>query len=167
MELRFQLTAEEYVYAVLQYWRRARRFNRLLLQLILALFLVAFDTLVLAIPTIRDKGPAWFGLATGVFLLVDLYVLAPWRLRRLFRRSPNVNNEHRMTIGDDGIKTVLPNAVEDVRWTALQKVYETERLFLVMYSPVQFYIIPKRALATAELNVFRALVRTRGLAASD
>lgn len=163
MELRFQLTADEYVHAVREYWRRARRFNRLLIQLIFGLFLVSFDLLVLVIPTIHDKGFAWFAFAFGVFLIFDLYVLVPHRARRLFRRSPNINGEHRMTIDENGIRTVVPNAEENVRWKALQKVYETKQMFLVMYSPLQFYMVPKRVFGAGEADEFRRLLTSKGL----
>ena len=165
MELRYQLTADEYLQATMAYWRRATRFNRILLQQVLASFLVFFDLLVLAIPTIQDKALAWWGLACGVFLFVDLYVLVPYKSRRLFQRSPNINAEHQMTIDEEGIRTVLPNAVEQVRWSALQKVYETRQMFLVMYSPMQFYIVPKRAFNAAQLEHFRELIHAKGLTA--
>ena len=159
----YQLTEDEYVHAQLGYWAHVRRLNRLRIQVVMASILVLFGLAALVTPRLQDKTGGWFIVFVGSFLFVDCYVLAPYRLRRMFRRSPNTSAPRRVVITEDGIKIALPNSSEEVRWGAFQKAHELENEFLLMYSPVSFVILPKRAFDAVGLEEFRSVLRAKGL----
>src|SRR5690348_7349051 len=113
-------------------------------------------------PTTHN-GLAWLLLPCGVYLLCDRYLLAPYRLRRLFRRSPMVSCERRVSINPNGITTVLPNGTEDMRWSVFQRVDELNGNFLLFYAPNSYYVLPKRVFTTGSLEEFCSLLREKNL----
>jgi YcxB-like protein len=163
MDMSYQLTEDEYVHAQLGYWARVRRPNRLRIQVVVASTFVLIGLAVLATQWRQDKTGGLLLVSFGSFLFVDRYVLAPYRLRRMFRRSPNTSAPCRVVITDDGMKIVLPNSHDELRWGAFQKAHELANEFLLMYSPASFVILPKRAFDGARLEEFRSVLRGKGL----
>ena len=163
MEMNYQLTEDEYVHAQLGYWAQVRRPNRLRIEVVMASILVLFGLTVLVTPWLQDKIGGWFCLLVGSFLFVDRYLVAPYRLRRMFRRSPNTSAPCRVAITEDSIKITLPNSSDELRWGAFQKAHELGDEFLLMYSPASFAILPKRVFDTAGLEQFRSVLRAKGL----
>jgi hypothetical protein len=163
VEIDYQLTEDEYVHAQLAFWSHVRRPNRLRIQTLIASVSLLLSLAALSLPRIRDKGLAWLILFFSLFLFVDRYLLAGYRLRRVFRRSPNTSSGRHVTITEDGIKIVLPNSSEEINWSAFQKVHELEHEFLLMYSPQSFVIIPKRAFDAEGFGHFRSVVHNKGL----
>jgi hypothetical protein len=163
MEMSYQLTEDEYAHAQLGYLAHVRRPNRLRFQVVMATFFVLFGLAVLVTSWLRDKTGGWFILSFGLFLFVDRYVLAPYRLRRMFRRRPNTSAPRRVSITEDGIKIVQPNSSDEMQWGAFQKAHELAAEFLLMYSPTSFVLLPKRAFDVAGLEEFRSVLRAKGL----
>ena len=163
MEVEYQLTEDEYLRAQLGYWRRVRRFNMLLLEMILAFVVILFALVIFALPRFVDKAPAWGGICFGILLLLNLYALIPYKIRRVFRQSPNTRAPRRLTINEDNLRMVLPNSSEDLRWEAFQKAHELGAGFLLMYGPRSFVIVPKRAFDNEGLERFRSVLRNKHL----
>jgi len=157
MELNYKLSEEEFVRVQI-----SRHTVALRIQSALGYFFVLLYLLVLFMPTIHNRS-AWLLLPFGIYLLCDRYLLAPYRLRRLFRRSPMISCERRVSINPDGITTVLPDATEDMRWSAFQRVDESNGNFLLFYAPRSYYVIPKRTFTTGSLEEFRSLLLEKGL----
>jgi len=159
----FQLTEEEYVRAQLGYWTRVRSPNRIRILMAIAVLNLMISVCILVIPWFEDKSIAWVFLAVGAFLLVDRYWLAPYRLRRLFRRSPNARSVRRVVITDEGMEIVMPNSSDNLKWAAFQKAHELDAEFLLMYAPNAFVIMPKRVFDEGGLVQFRSMLAKNGL----
>ena len=159
----YQLTEDEYVRAQLGYWSHARSPNRVQIQAVIAVVNLVIGVCVLAFPQVEDKSIAWVFFAVGAFLLLDRYWLAPYRLRRLFRRSPNTRSVRRVLITDEGIDIEMPNSSDKLKWAAFQKAYELEAEFLLMYAPTSFVIMPKRVFDEAGLVQFRSMLSRNAL----
>jgi hypothetical protein len=159
VEVEYQLTEDEYVEAQLGYWRQARRFNMIRLEMVLASVLVLFAAVVFALPGIADKVPAWGAICLSTLLLLNRYVVAPYKIRRIFRRSPNTRAPHRLAIDDENLRIVLPDSSEDLRWEAFQRAHELKAEFLLMYGPRSFVIVPKRAFDREGLDDFSRVLR--------
>ena len=170
MEVQYQITEDEFADAQLQFCSKVLRPNRLLLQFLMAVSLIVLGIVVLLTTGLPDRDfgfqdhmAEWFGIIFGSYLLANRYVFAPYRLRRIFHRSPNTSCERRLLISDAGIKTILPNVTDEALWGAFQKAYDLKNVILVMYSPRQFYIIPTRVFDAAGLDEFRSILRAKGL----
>ncbi len=157
VELNYSLSEDEFQEAQI-----VPRLFMLRFQMVLASFIVLSMLLVFWFRGTRDIIAWWFFLV-GIFLLVDRYALARYRVTRMFRRSPNTSSERSVSIGRDGIKVVMPNANEEVQWSAFQKARELKKTFLVYNGPKSFYIFPKRAFTSEHLEEFRALLREKRL----
>ena len=159
----FQLTEDEFVRAQLGYWTHVRSPNRIRIQVVIAIINLVIGVCVLVLPRFEDKSIAWVFFAIGAFLLVDRYWLVPYRLRRLFRRSPNTRSVRRVVITDDGMEIVMPNSSDTLKWAAFQKAHELDADFLLMYAPTAFVIMPKRAFDEAGLEQFRSMLSKNAL----
>jgi hypothetical protein len=167
VEVEYQLTEDEYLDAQLGYWRQARRFNMIRLEMGLASVLILFAVVVFALPGVGDKVPAWGAICLSALLLLNRYVVAPYKIRRVFRQSPNTRAPHRLAIDEESLKIVLPNSSEDLRWEAFQRAHELKAEFLLMYGPRSFVIVPKRAFNMEGLNDFGRVLRDKHLLMGD
>ena len=133
------------------------------IQTALAWFLVLFMSLVFVLLGVHDKFGGWLAFFFGLFLLVDRYLLAKYRVKRIFHKSPIVGSERTVVINTEGIRTILPNASEEVQWSAFRKARELKDVLLLYYGPHSYYIFPKRAFAGNDLESFRATLREKRL----
>jgi len=163
VKIEYQLTEDEYLQAQLGYWRQARRFNLIRLEMGMVLVVTLFAVVILAFPGIPDKGPAWIAIGFSILLLLNRYVFAPYKIRRVFRQSPNTRAPHQLTINEENLRIVLPNSSEDLRWEAFQRAHELHAEFLLMYGPRSFVIVPKRAFEKDGLERFRSVLRDKRL----
>jgi hypothetical protein len=163
VEVEYQLTEDEYLQAQLGYWRQASRFNMIRLEMVFASVLSLFAVVIFALPGVPDKVPAWGALCFSILLLLNRYVFAPYKIRRVFRRSPNTRAPHRLAINEENLRIVLPNSSEDLRWEAFQRAHELNAEFLLMYGPRSFVIVPKRAFDREGLGRFRSVLRDKHL----
>jgi hypothetical protein len=163
VEVEYQLTEDEYLQAQLGYWRQARRFNMIRLEIVLASVLILFAVVIFVFPGIPDKVPAWGAITFSALLLLNRYVVAPYKIRRVFRQSPNSRAPHRLAINEQNLRIVLPNSSEELRWEAFQGAHELNAEFLLMYGPRSFVIVPKRAFDREGLERFRSVLRDKHL----
>jgi hypothetical protein len=160
VEVEYQLTEDEHLQAQLGYWRQARRFNMIRLEMVLASVLILFAVVIFVLPRIPDKVPAWGAITLSALLLLNRYVVAPYKIRRVFRQSPNTRAPHRLAINEENLRIVLPNSSEDFRWEAFQRA-QLNAEFLLMYGPRSFVIVPKRAFDSEGLERFRSVLRDK------
>ena len=102
------------------------------------------------------------GLIGGTFAgAITRYVYIPWKARRVFRQQKSLQREYTMSWNADGIQTKSKNGENSSSWSDFIRWKESENLFLLYISDIQFYMFPKRAFSNeSELNDFRAhLVR--------
>lgn len=161
--MNYQITEDEYIHAQLGYWTRIRRPSRFFIQVLSAVFFLFVGASIFRMRELGDKNAGWFLLALGAFLLVDRYWLARYRLRRIYRRSPNTSAMRRLTITDQGMEMVMPNSSDTLKWAAFQKAHELDDEFLLMYSPTSFVILPKRVFDGADLAIFRSILAANKL----
>ncbi len=102
-------------------------------------------------------------MSISTIFLVNRYLWAPYRIRRLFRQSPNTRAAHRLAITEETLRIALPNSSETANWNAFQKAHELKAEFLLMYGPRSFVIVPKRAFDDPSLNQFRSMLQSKGL----
>jgi hypothetical protein len=124
------------------------------LEIVLASVLILFAAVIFVFPGIPDKVPAWGAITFSALLLLNRYVVAPYKIRRVFRQSPNSRAPYRLAINEQNLRIVLPNSSEELRWEAFQGAHELNAEFLLMYGPRSFVIVPKRAFDRGDLNGF-------------
>ena len=62
---------------------------------------------------------------------------------------------------DAGFRCGLPNAESQLNWAAISTFFETDALFVLFGSGLQFYTIPKRSLAANDAASLRELLREK------
>lgn len=135
-------------------FRRLRRLRRwLLLLALLACVLFAFR-------------PTWPSGRTLALLL--LVLLLPETMPRLmawlqWRANPQLHRaEMGVTVSATGMRVQSPGAVSDCAWQVFRQVHETDRAFLLSFSPKAsspVLVLPKRAVTgQADLAALRALL---------
>jgi hypothetical protein len=67
-------------------------------------------------------------------------------------------NEIWYEIDDTGFCCGLANSESHLNWLAISSFIETDALFVLVYSGVLFYTIPKRVLAAADASSLRELL---------
>jgi YcxB-like protein len=163
MEITYQLNEDEFVGAHLDYWLRIRkRYAQRAVDVVGVLLIVAAILELFRPSPHNGSASALLGLV-GAWMIGSRRIWWPYFLRRTFRRSPNLQAEQRVSVDDEGIRITGPQSTEQVRWGAFQKAYETENAFLLLYSPVAFYIVPRRAFVANALGEFRNILQEKGL----
>lgn len=158
MEIKFILSPEEYAEAQ-QYWQRrlGPRWTRISIPVfwVVGFILILCGVLLLI-------GSVWFigilCLVYGLFLVAWRGFLGNFRFRREFRRSKTLQGEITMDITEEWLSTFASYGESKVRWDTFSGYLETPHLFLLGVPPRQFYMIPKRALASGELDAVRQLL---------
>ncbi len=135
-------------------FRRLRRLRRwLLLLVLLACVLFAFR-------------PTWpNGRTLALLLLVLLLAETMPRLMAWlqWRANPQLHRaEMGVTVSATGMRVQSPGAVSDCAWQVFRQVHETDRAFLLSFSPKAsspVLVLPKRAVTgQADLAALRALL---------
>jgi len=160
---RFQLSEGEYFKATKEYCYRLRR-SGLISRLVtpVGILLSLLTGFVLVFITVHDP-VVWLGLVLGLYAALCRSVLWPYRVRRIFRKSPNLLLEQHLLIGDEAIEVETNVSRGEMRWQGFQKAYETTDVFLLFLSPVSFFLLPKRAFAPDDLDKLREVLRSKGL----
>jgi hypothetical protein len=103
--------------------------------------------------------PAPFGLMGAYFLYCG------FALRRLFRKlyRNDQRYQHEITadISEDGVHVVTPSKDTQLKWSAIVRFLESDKIFMFFYAEWNFSIVPKRAFASDEIDPFRDLLRRK------
>jgi hypothetical protein len=128
------------------------------------LFLVALVALAIRFAVHPTwSGGAWLILGpAGLFLLKALPGL---QVRQQWRANPLLRHEVEFTVSAAGVRVRTPTTTTDYSWEVFQKVDETDRFFLLSFSPraaSPFLLLPKGALRNQlELAMLRDLLHRK------
>jgi len=170
-ELTVTLQEEDFVHA----YRPPPRSKRLSFRLLTsaALLLLAIILLLVTFPSARlafSRSPLLDGLLGAVILaaglVAALLIAAPGLRRRAarstLRDSPGMADPIDYTSDDEGFAVRTTYSQARYPWEQLWDWRETERIVLILPTPRNFYVVPKRALDEAALDRLRAhLARSR------
>jgi hypothetical protein len=90
--------------------------------------------------------------------LVFLTAQIAYRAGVELRFAPMEGKEIWYEIDDTGFRCGLANAESHLNWLAISGFIETDALFVLVYSGILFYTVPKRALAAADARSLRELL---------
>jgi hypothetical protein len=118
---------------------------------VVLVFCALIIALIAAFPNpglIANTRPLLILFAVWIFLLAVTPFLSA---RRQFAKQAYLREPWGQIFTTEGIKTSSPSTSSEMKWSILQSVRETNRLFLLYYAPTQALIIPKRFFSNPEL----------------
>jgi hypothetical protein len=123
--------------------------------------------------TIHSDNPAVRGdepFVTVAFALMGAYfVYCGFALKRLFRQRFRKDRrfQHDVTadISEEGVHVVTDFEDTHLKWSALLRFLESDRIFMFFHSELIFSVVPKRAFGAGEIEPFRELLRRKIVAA--
>ena len=114
---------------------------------------------------IRDEDPfvaVPFGLMGAYFLYCGFALRRLFR--KLYRNDERFRHEITADISEDGVHVVTPSADTHLKWSAIVRFLESDKIFMLFYAEWTFSVVPKRAFAPGEIDPFRDLLRRKILA---
>jgi hypothetical protein len=106
-------------------------------------------------------GPRWWTLvwfplaALEWFHVLDL---GPWAARAAFGGNPKFREPYELAFDDAGIHFKTPTIDSQLAWATYTRVLEDERVWLLVYGPRMYTVLPKRAFDTNSTEALRALL---------
>ena len=97
----------------------------------------------------------------GSLILICPLVFFSTRIRRDFRRHPNLAREYRLHADDNGLQLVSDVNQGGGKWASYTAFRETANLFVIYCGARMFFMVPKRAFNGAQLDEFRRLIRQK------
>jgi len=91
-----------------------------------------------------------FNLLAAPVVLVIGVISRRILLRRLMNDSPGYAEEHTTTLDDSGLHVEMKSASFRLSWNTICKVIKSRTVFIVLHSPVHYFLIPKRAFSGIE-----------------
>ncbi len=120
------------------------------------MLLLSFLILVLA----RDSmGALPIGLMGAYFLYCGFALQRIFR--KLYRNDKRFGQEVTADITEDGVHVVTALADTYMKWDAIVRFSESERIFMFFYAEWTFSVVPKRAFPPSEIADFRDLLRRK------
>jgi hypothetical protein len=165
-QMRFQLTANEYLAAHRLYYRRSRGWQFFFI----ASWLIA-GLLGGKAAFHMAQGDGWELMAVCVayasLLLFTFGPLLSLSARRDFYSRRFIREPVSVTFDDWGIEFRTPSSVVQTAFDEIRKIVEDSAILLLVKDEGQFHVLPKRAFATsADGEIFREVIRQRGKPAS-
>jgi hypothetical protein len=176
-EFTVTLDEEDFVHAYRPPPRTKKASSRLLASAVL--IVLAIGLLLVEFPDARlafARSPLLNGLLGAVILaaaLVAALLIAAPALRRraarnTLRDSPGLADPMKYSFDDEGFAVRSTYSEARYPWERMWDWRETDRIVLVLPTPRNFYVVPKRALDVAPLDRLRGyLERTRKRAGLD
>ncbi len=84
-----------------------------------------------------------------------------WSARTQFLQQPAARGSRTMKLDDSGSHWAWKGGQADVEWTNFIRFLESSTVFLLYTSPACFNIVPKRAFAPGETDLFRGLLHDK------
>ena len=104
-------------------------------------------------PPVVPAALAGFGLFLAFY---PLYLRH--RLKRCYTRTRTGNDECTVTFEEESFRTEGQNSNSDVKWAAVKKFRENDKLFLLYLAPAKFLVLPKNQFQPGQVDEFRALL---------
>ncbi len=151
----------EHVRAERLYYARRSRFATV--DRVVGVLLVAFGLVSIALVGVRWWTVIW--LVVGPLEFFNLLSIAPLVVRYRFARMPKFQQPSELVFGQEVVHYRTDDVKSELLWSTWTELLEDERLFLLVYGPRAYALVPKRCFAgPAEIDEFRALAQ-RQLAA--
>jgi UDP-N-acetylmuramyl pentapeptide phosphotransferase/UDP-N-acetylglucosamine-1-phosphate transferase len=83
--------------------------------------------------------------------------------RKLYRKDQRYQHEITADISEDGVHVVTPSADTQMKWSAIVRFLESDKIFLFFYAAWSFSVVPKRAFAPGEIESFRDMLHRKTL----
>jgi hypothetical protein len=99
-------------------------------------------------------------LLLGAFYLSLMPMMARAAARKALQNDPALRGTQVRTVDGEGVHIIGAGFRQDLRWTDLVKVVETDEFFLFFFNKRQAHYVPKRALDAADIDEVRMLVRS-------
>jgi hypothetical protein len=91
-----------------------------------------------------------------------LMLYSSFALRRMFRKrfrgDRRYDNEITTEISDDGLHMVMSTSDSNVKWNAIIRSLESDKIFMLFFAEYIFAVLPKRAFAPGDVDVFREVL---------
>lgn len=95
-------------------------------------------------------------LVLGLFLMINVPILSPRGMRKLFPKSRALHGVTTLQTSSEGVSIESPNARHFYRWDVVFSVVEGPKVWLLLISPQSFIMVPTRAFASPEeMQMFR------------
>ena len=114
-------------------------------------------------------GPRWWTLVWFPLAVLEWFHLVsvrPFLIRRWFRANPKFQGPYELVFSDEGIRFRSGTIDSKLAWSTYQRVLEDGRMWLLVYGPRMYTVLPKRAFTPESEAAFRALL-TRHLPGKD
>jgi hypothetical protein len=113
---------------------------------------------ILVLSLAKDPFPSVpFGLM-GAYFLYCRFALRRF-FRKLYRKDRRYQHEITADISEEGVHVVTPSADTHLKWSAIVRFLESDKIFMLFYAEWNFSVVPKRAFALGEIDQFRDLLR--------
>jgi hypothetical protein len=146
-ELEDQVAAER-LYRRNSAWARADR-------------VVALVLLAVGLASTLAVGPRWWTLIWFPLAVLEWFHgldLGPWAARAAFWGNPKFREPYELGFDDEGIRFRTPTIDSRLAWATYTRVLEDDRVWLLVYGPRMYTVLPKRAFDAGSLQAFRELV---------
>lgn len=164
MQVTYELTAEDYLQALLTY-RNRNFFSKWAFP-----FLLAFSILMLVLEIfllITRPDESW--LKQGIPLTIVyasilgyLYWGTPsMNAKRQFRNTPSAKGIITLNVSDIGLHYISSVTDATVAWNSYVKWMEGKMVFLLFPAPKIFIVIPKRAFSSEQYTSFSEILRQK------
>lgn len=157
IDLHFEPNFEEYLHGVRLYDSKELMTGHTLVR-----FVVAGVTCGAAFAWLYGHWAyAFLGLAPMVLARISIYAARKPQCRAMYK-SKLAQGRFDVSFGEDGMVSRGKSASAEIKWDGFQKVIESDRIFLLVYSKYGYVTIPKRAFESGDqMDEFRRLLDSR------
>lgn len=106
----------------------------------------------------RDIGFTVIGSLVGFYLLYCGFALRRY-FRRLYQTDPRFKHDFTAEFSEQDIHVITPFADSHMKWNGFFRFLESDDIFMVFITQWNFLILPKRAFAPGEADVFRTTIQ--------
>ncbi len=168
MKISGQLTWQDYLKATYLHLR-PNRWMQIVLYALVALFLLSLLSLVvLAVFFEADVSGVWsiilVVLIVVAAVLLNLFVLTPWRVRRLFAQHKEISAPMELEITPTGLGMTTAYGNSNRPWGIFRKWKESRELLMLYITDIQFLMIPKRFCTAEQIEALRTHLQENNIA---
>ena len=151
VEIRYRLTRRDLVLATAVVFRLSQ-----------AAFAFAALGVLVTVPMVQGGDPTWwlpllFGAAGATGFGPALLGAGPWS------RLPGIDSDEiGFTADAAGLRTTMPISAKSASWSRVRSVRETRDCFLLDLGPAAVTFVPKRVMASSEMETLRRLATASG-----
>lgn len=139
--------AAEHLYDLASPWAKADR-------------VVAIVLLVVGVGSTIAVGPRWWTVVWFPLAVLEwfhLLKIRPFVVRHWFRRNPKFRETFHLEFDDSGIHFCTASIDSKLAWSQYTRILEDKRVWLLVYGPRMYTVLPKRAFTPESQRIFRAL----------